>query len=160
MALFHAFGIAQREYGDVFTRPHIASIKAFPFYPDYKTPTEQIRRHLRDNDLVVSMRETIPLYYIGRLDYMWVLDKDAKTTNLRLSYIDSDELRKFAASHPGRRIWFLTDAFRLRKQTPENNSFLRAIAACMVYKGADHHTNVHLFSSDNQGQLVCLKHDR
>ena len=158
MALFHAFGIAQREYGDVFTRPHIASIKAFPFYPDYKTPTEQIRRHLRDNDLVVSMRETIPFYYIGRLDYMWVLDEDAKTTNLRLSYIDSDELRKFAASHPGRRIWFLTDAFRLRKQTPENNSFLRAIAACMVYQGADHHTSVHLFSSDNQGQLVCSKH--
>jgi 4-amino-4-deoxy-L-arabinose transferase-like glycosyltransferase len=160
MGLFHGIGIAQREYGDAFTRPHIASIKAFPFYPDYKTPTEQIRKHLRDNDLVVSMRETIPLYYVGRLDYMWGLDTDAKTSNLRLSYIDSDELLKFAASHPGRRIWFLTDAFRLHKQPLQNNSFLRAIAACTVYRGADHHTSVHLFSSDNHGQLVCLTQAR
>jgi len=159
MRLFHGLGIAQREYGDAFTRPHIASIKAFPFYPDYKTPTEQIRKHLRDNDLVVSMRETIPLYYVGRLDYMWGFDTDAKTTNLRLNYIDSDELRTFAASYPGRRIWFLTDAFRLHRQSLENNSFLRAIAACTIYKGADHHTSVHLFSSDNQGQLVCLKQE-
>ena len=156
MELFHGMRIGQREYGEAFTRPHIASSKAFPFYPDYKTPTEQIRKHLRDNDLVVSMRETIPLYYVGRLDYMWGLDSDAKTTNLRLSRINSDGLRELAATNPGRRIWLLTDAFRLNKQLVESDTFLRAIAGCTVYMGADRHTAVYLFSSDKQGQLVCL----
>jgi hypothetical protein len=156
MELFHGMRIGQREYGDAFTRPHIASSKAFPFYPDYKTPTERIRKHLQDDDLVVSMRETIPLYYVGRLDYVWVPARDDKTSNLRLSHIDTDGLRELAAAHPGRRIWFLTDAFRLNKQRVENNSFLRAIAECTVYRGADRHTAVYLFSFDSQGQLVCL----
>jgi 4-amino-4-deoxy-L-arabinose transferase-like glycosyltransferase len=156
MELFHGLRIGQRKYGDAFTRPHIASSKAFPFYPDYKTSTELIRTHLRDDDLVVSMRETIPLYYVGRLNYMWGPDSDAKTTNLRLGRIDSDGLQELAATNPGRRIWFLTDAFRLNKQLLESDTFLRAIARCTVYRGADRHTAVYLFSSDMQGQVVCL----
>jgi 4-amino-4-deoxy-L-arabinose transferase-like glycosyltransferase len=156
MELFHGIRIGQREYGDAFTRPHIASSRAFPFFPDYKTPAEQIRKHLRGNDLVVSMRATIPFYYVGRLDYIWTSDRDTQTNDLRLSNIDSDGLRHLATTNPGRRIWFLTDAFRLSKRRAESNSFLRAIARCTVYKGADRHTAVYLFSFDSQGQLVCL----
>jgi enhancing lycopene biosynthesis protein 2 len=33
---------------------------------------------------------------------------------------------------------------------------LRVISGCTVYQGADRHTAVYLFSSDKQGQLVCL----
>jgi 4-amino-4-deoxy-L-arabinose transferase-like glycosyltransferase len=156
MELFHAVRIGQREYGDAFTRPHTASSKAFPFYPDYKTPTEEIRKHLRDGDLVISMREAVPLYYVGRLDYIWSPDREGKASNLRLSNIDSDGLRGLAVTNPGRRIWFLTDAFRLNKQLVESDIFLRAIARCTVYRGADRHTAVYLFSSDKQGKLVCL----
>jgi hypothetical protein len=50
----------------------------------------------------------------------------------------------------------LTDAFRLNKQLVESDTFLRVIAGCTVYMGADRHTAVYLFSSDKQGQLVCL----
>ena len=156
MELFHGVRIGQREYGDAFTRPHTASSKAFPFYPDYKTPTEQIRKHLRDDDLLVSMREAVPLSYLGRLDYIWSPEKEAKASNLRLSNIDDDGLRELAATNSGRRIWFLTDAFRLYKQQFESSSFLRVISGCTVYQGADRHTAVYLFSSDSQGQLVCL----
>jgi len=156
MGLFHGIKIGQREYGDVFTRPHVASSKAFPFYPDYKTPAEHIRKHLRDDDLVISMRGATPLYYVGRLNYIWSPDRNVKTNDLRLANIGGNELQELTAAHPNRRIWFLTDAFRLSKQRLENNTFLRAIAACTVYKGADHHTTLYLFSSDNQGQLICL----
>jgi 4-amino-4-deoxy-L-arabinose transferase-like glycosyltransferase len=156
MGLFHGMGIGQREYGDAFTRPHIASSKAFPFYPDYKTPTEQIRKHLRNDDLVVSMRETIPFYYVGRLDYVWVAEAKAQSPGLRVKLVDGRGLQALLTSNPGRRIWFLTDAFRLKSQGLENNSFLRVMAGCTVYRGEDRHTAVYLFSSDSQGQLLCL----
>jgi hypothetical protein len=91
---------------------------------------------------------------------MWSPGRDAKTNDLRLADIGSKELEDLAAAHPSRRIWFLTDAFRLNKQRPENDRFLHAIAGCTVYKGADHLTSVYLFSSDNQRELVCLKQER
>jgi Dolichyl-phosphate-mannose-protein mannosyltransferase len=156
MEVFHGVRIGQREYGDAFTRPHTASTKAFPFYPDYKTPTEQMKKHLRDDDIVISMREAVPLSYLGRLDYVWSSEREAKASNLRLRNIDGDGLWELAATNPGRRIWFLTDAFRLYKQQLESNGFLRTISGCAVYLGADRHTAVYLFSSDSQGQLVCL----
>jgi hypothetical protein len=115
-----------------------------------------MKKHLRDDDIVISMREAVPLSYLGRLDYVWSSEREAKASNLRLRNIDGDGLWELAATNPGRRIWFLTDAFRLYKQQLEGNGFLRTISGCTVYLGADRHTAVYLFSSDSQGQLVCL----
>jgi 4-amino-4-deoxy-L-arabinose transferase-like glycosyltransferase len=153
MKLVDGIRIRQREYGEAFTRPHVASSKAFPFYPDYKTPAEYIRKHLQDDDLVVSMRGAVPLYYIGRLNYIWGSDTGA-TNDLRIANIDSDQLLKLAGDQPSRRIWFLTDAFRLNKRK-EKSGFLHALASCTVYKGADSRTAVYLFSFGRKGKLVC-----
>jgi 4-amino-4-deoxy-L-arabinose transferase-like glycosyltransferase len=160
MELFHTLGIGRREYGHAFTRPHIASSRAFPFYPDYKTPAEYITTHLKADDVIISMRETIPFYYLGRMDYLWDPEKNTKTPGLGVRLLDRVHLQELLTRRPGTRIWFLADAFRLRKRQSENRSsaaFLNSIAECTVYRGRDHQTAVYLFSSDVDGRLFCIE---
>jgi hypothetical protein len=96
------------------------------------------------------MRSAILFFYIGRIDYVWIGDeKMVSPTPGTLPRINNMELQRLLESDPGRRIWLVTDPFRIEKLKRESKNslvFLNHIAECMVYKGQDGQTAVYLMS--------------
>ncbi|MEC4678696.1 MAG: hypothetical protein VST69_08095, partial [Nitrospirota bacterium] len=145
-----------RDYGDVFERPIPMSRKSYTFYPDYQSTSQYIKKNLSDGDIVISMRELIPFYYIQKIDYLWRgTEKDRfapllNDTNAKI--VSSAEISALLSQDKTQKIWFLSDPFRIEKLKRENDqsalAFLTQISNCIVYRGQDNKTTVHLISAE------------
>jgi hypothetical protein len=112
------------------------------------------------------MLEIIPYYYLGgKIDYIWT-PKDEDTIS-RLPGTGSvprfnfTALREWLTNKSGGRIWLLEDPIPIAKVTkhPDILMFLDDIGRCRVYEGRDGQTSVYLFSSSENGQVVCSNDD-
>jgi hypothetical protein len=111
-----AWAAGRLTYGD--TTP--VALHGFPFHPDHKNPAEYVRRHLREDDVVVAMDVQQQQYYVGRVDY-WLIGPDVAR---RFAYVrdgrrfcmytgavpltNVEELRALVDGREGRRVWLTT----------------------------------------------------
>ncbi|MBN4050099.1 hypothetical protein JYT17_00595, partial [Nitrospira defluvii] len=155
--LSHLGNIIFRGYGDTFERPIPMSRKSYTFYPDYKSTSNYIKSHLSVGDIVVSMRELIPFYYVQKIDYIWQGTGEVRFSPLlndtNAKMINHSEITDLLSKDKTQRIWFLSDPFRIAKLKREKDqnalSFLSHISNCIVYRGQDNKTTVHLLVADN-----------
>jgi len=150
-----------RDYGDVFERPIPMSRKSYTFYPDYRSTSQYIKKNISDRDIVISMRELIPFYYIQKIDYVWT-----GAVNIRFApplkdtaakKISRSDILNLLSNNETQRVWLLSDPFRVAKlkknKVQDSLLFLEQLSDCIVYRGHDGKTIVHLISSERE----CLQ---
>lgn len=158
--IIHGVSIGQRNYGDAFARPYLASGKSFPVYPDYKTTSYFISERLKDEDIVITTKESTPLYYIPRVNYLWAERDNIPRRGIGVPTIVGNQLKTLAENNIGKRIWWLTDdmpGHRREMIGTELSNFLDEVAGCAVYIGKDRRTEVFLFSANDEGRPACGK---
>ncbi len=155
--------IINRDYGYTFTRPIPMSLSSYPFYPDNKTTSFYIKNHYEKGDLVISMREVIPYYYVRKVDYLWKGDESisAKISDSGVGTVQILTNREFdiLIKKSKKKIWFFLDPFRSKKIEEKNIKtavqILDSISKCKVYTGKDRMTSIYLFSSDANQHIRC-----
>jgi len=139
--------------------------RGYPFHPDYKSPSHFMRDRLSEDDLVISMLEAIPFYYIGRMDYLWIPKEDENRETEQIGYtgkvpsISTVELQRVLQENTGKTIWLFNDPIPLSK-IKDNKKVLRIIdniSQCIVFTGLDRKTTVAYFYPDATGQAVCVE---
>ncbi len=161
--LSYAISNSQNSYG----KEIVQAIKTpgYTFHPDYKTPSHYIRDNLSDDELVISMIEAISVYYVGRIDYLWIpKENDAAAIRPhgftgKLPRIRFVELQKILKENTGRQFWLLEDPLPTAKL--KNNTsilaFMESISLCGVSKGKDGKTTAYHFYADKTGQAACIE---
>jgi len=160
-SLAHLESLVGRSYGSSFERPIPMSRKSTTFYPDYKSTSDYIRTNASDGDIIISMRELIPFYYMQKIDYVWTgeirgyfppLLGDTRAASISVSKINS-----LLSAGTSQKLWLLSDPFRVAKLEKIGDelalSFLAQISGCRVYRGQDKKTTVYFMASDNN----CLQ---
>jgi len=160
--LSYAISSSRQGYG----KKIVQAIKTpgYTFHPDYKTPSHYIRDNLLDDEWVVSMVEAIPVYYVGRIDYLWI-PKENDNAAIRpygftgkLPRVRFVELQEILKENPGKQFWLLEDPLPTAKL--KNNTdilgFMESISLCRVSTGKGGETTVYHFYTDKTGQAVCV----
>jgi len=137
--------------------------RGYTFHPDYKTPSYYIKKNRSENGLVISMLESIPAYYIGEIDYLWIpKENDALKippygNTGKLPRINFFQLRKLLHNNKGREIWLLDDPLPLRKLKKNTLilEFLESLSGCRVSTGKDGRTSAYRFVIDHSGRTLC-----
>jgi hypothetical protein len=163
--IVHSLEIRGLQYSDDIHKPlrTPGTGYGYRYHPDYKNVSKFIRGQMHHEDIVISMEEVVPYYYIGRLDYLWIpQDKDKVSQHQNagtgvVKRIRFDMLQNILHESQGRAIWMLNDDLRVRKVKKNIPvlTFLEDLKKCTVFTGSDNRTTVQKFSLSN-GKMVCL----
>lgn len=160
---FYAASISQNEYGKKINQP-IKTPGYYTFHPDYKTPSYYIKNNRSEGDLVISMLEAIPIYYVGQIDYLWIpTDNDNASMHRygftgKLLRIRFSEFEKLLKENSGTHFWLFEDPIPASKLTVNTSilEFMEAVSLCQVFGGKDEKTVVYHFYPNEVGQPVCI----
>jgi len=165
MQLVYSLEPSQISYGEMIAKPMNTpgSGKGYLYHPDYKTTSEFIQKNKLPGDVVISMEEVVPYYYIGEMHYLWI-PKDQERESLAMyagtgvvRRLTFQEMLHLLQSKESQRYWILDDDLRVRKVKTHNQvkSVIGSVRSCRVYTGLDNHTSVHLVAGMDSNKIIC-----
>lgn len=164
--IVESIGINSLAYGEAIPKPlrTPGTGKGYLYHPDYEGPSSFVRTHVETRDIIISMEEVIPYYYVGRLDYLWIPQDEEMESKHQFAgtgvvkRLTFQELHALLEDKPQTNVWLINDHLREAKvkTNVEGRRFLDELHRCVVFTGKDGQTRVHYFSWGGHG-LFCKK---
>jgi len=163
--IVHSLEIRGLQYSDDIHKPlrTPGTGYGYRYHPDYKNVSAYIKERMHPEDMVISMEEVVPYYYIGRLDYLWIPQDREKISQHQFAGTGVVKRLPFATlqnilhENQNRTMWMVFDELRVRKVTKNAKvlAFLEQLNECTVFTGNDKRTKAQKFTMKN-GEIVCL----